>query len=388
MGNPKGRKPYGFGGLVVGLKIQRRPEIRQFCSMNSINLQGGAIRESGTDILSDRVTKVIHDIANMKNLTLAYEAIKNNPGHKAFTRGTDKLDGINLEGLNQIKLELLAGKFNFSPINRMQILKPGKKEIIPLEAVSPRDQVVQTAMLQILEPIYENIFKDCSHGFRPNKSHHSALYSLKHKLFDVSWVLKGSISKCYDSIDHKILVEILRKKIQCDKTITLVKKSLKTPFKENEQLVWPKIGISLENSLSPLLCNIYLHEMDLYIEKLKKSFDKRKQKRQPKQYNLIQHTRWKGYLDSSKKKSLQLVQRGLKDKDPLDINFRILSYIRYADDFVIGIRGSKDNCIKVQNDLGNFLKERLSLNLSLTKNSISNFNKEGVFFLGTQIKRS
>lgn len=387
MGNPKGRKFYGFGGLVVGVKIQRGPETRQFCSMNDINPLGSVIYESGTDILYDRVTKVIHDIANMRNLILAYEAIKSNPGNMTPGVDTLTLDGVSLKWLDQVKSDLLAGKFKFSSVRRVQIPKLGKKETRPLGVVSPRDKIVQTAMLQVLESIYEPVFKDCSHGFRPNKGCHTALRALKQQFSNVSWVIEGDISKCYDSINHDILIRILRKRIQCDKTIALIKKFLKTPFKENDQLVWPKIGTFQGSSLSPLLCNIYLHEMDLYVEDLKKSFDRGKRRRKLKEYRSIQYKLERKDLALSEIKSLRVMLRRLKSKDPfLDPSFRRLSYIRYADDFVIGIIGSRNECIKIREDLGNFLTQKLSLNLSLTKTSISHFNKKGIFFLGTQIK--
>jgi group II intron reverse transcriptase/maturase len=354
--------------------------------MNDINPSGGVTYESGIDNLYDRMTKVIHDIADMRNLILAYEAIKSNPENMTSGADTLTLDGFSLKWLDQVKFDLLAGKFKFSPARRVQIPEPGKNETRPLGVVSPRDKIVQTAMLQVLEPIYEAVFNGCSHGFRPNKGCHTALRALKQKFSNVSWVIEGDISKCYDSIDHDILIRILRKRIQCDKTIALIKRSLKTPFKENDQLVWPKMGIFQGSSLSPLLCNIYLHEMDLYVEDLKKSFDKGKQKRKAKEYRSIQYKLERKNLDLSEVKSLKVMQRGLKSKDTMHSSFRRLCYIRYADDFVIGIIGSRDECVKIREDLGNFLTKKLSLNLSLTKTSISHFNKEGIFFLGTQIK--
>lgn len=386
MGNPKGRKSYGFGGFVVGVKIRRGPETRQFCSMNDINLSRGVTYESGTDNLYDKVTKVIHDIADMRNLILAYEAIKSNPENMTTGADTVTLDGISLKWLDHVKSDLLAGKFRFSPAKRVQIPKPGKNETRSLGVINPRDKIVQTAMLQVLEPIYEAVFIDCSHGFRPNKSCHTALRSLKKKFSKVSWVIKGNISKCYDSIDHEILIRIIRKRIQCDKTIALIKRSLKTPFEDNDQLVWPKLGTFQGSILSPLLCNIYLHEMDLYVEDLKKSVDRGKLKRETKKYRSISYKLERKDLNLFEVKSRKVIVRGLKSKDPLDQSLRRLYYIRYADDFVMGMIGSKDECVKIQEDLGDFLTEKLSLNLSLSKTSVSHFNKEGIFFLGTQIK--
>jgi group II intron reverse transcriptase/maturase len=382
MGSSKRRKSYGFGGFVVELMTRRKPEIRQFHTKSNINPAGGVAKECETDISYDGVTKVIHDIANIKNLTLAYEYIKSKPGNMTSRSYNQTLGGISLEWLNQLSFDLRAGKFQFTPAN---IPKPGKNETRPLGVVSPRDKVVQTAILQVLEPIYETIFLDCSHGFRPNRGCHTALRSLKHKFSNSSWVIEGDISKCYDLIDHDILLRILKKKIKCDKTLALLKFFLKNPFKDYEQFVWSKKGIFQASSLSPLLCNIYLHEMDLYIKNLKQFFNTGKRRRKSPDYIRIQYVLSKKSLNLSEKKNLKTELRKFRSKDPFDPNFRRLNYVRYADKFVIGVIGSKKNCIQIREDLSVFLSEELSLNLSKEKTTISHFNKNGIFFLETSI---
>ena len=386
MGNPKRRKSYGFGGFVVELTIRRRPEIRNLHTTSNINLSRGVTKECEIDILSDGITKVIHDIANIKNLTLAYESIKSKPGNMTPSINNQTLDDVSLKWLTKLSCDLRAGKFQFTPARRVHIPKPGKDETRPLGVVSPRDKVVQKAILQVLEPIYENIFLDCSHGFRPNKGCHTALRSLKQKFSNSIWIIEGDISKCYDSIDHNTLLMILRRRIKCDKTIALIKKSLKNSFMENGQLVWPEKGTFQGSSLSPLLCNIYLHEMDLYVENLKKTFDIGKHRKLSSDYNLIRNILRRKNLSFSEKKTLRLIQRNTRSKDPFDVDFRRLSYVRYADDFLIGIIGPKIDSIKIREDLSKFLLEKLSLNLNLSKTSVSHFNKDDIFFLGTRIK--
>ncbi|MBE0439298.1 MAG: hypothetical protein IBX57_05895 [Gammaproteobacteria bacterium] len=388
MGSPKRRKSYGFGGFVVELMTQREPEIRQFHTKGNINLVGSVAKKCETDILYDGVTKVIHDIASIKNLTLAYKYIKSKPGNMTCGYDNLTLGGISLEWLNQLSFNLRAGKFQFTPARRVYIPKSGKDETRLLEVVSLPDKVVQIAILQVLEPIYENIFLDCSHGLRPNRGCHTALCFLKHKFSNSSWVIEGNISKCYDSIDHEILLRILKKKIKCNKTLALLKKFLKNPFEDHDRLVWPKEGTFQGSSLSSLLCNVYLHEMDLYMENLKQSFNRSKRNIESPNYRHIQYalSLSRKNLDLSEKKNLRAELCKRRSKDSFDSNFRRLNYVRYADDFVIGVVGSKEDCIQIQKDLSVFLSEELSLNLSQKKTAISHFNKDGIFFLETFIK--
>lgn len=364
MGNSKERKFYGFGGLVIELMTRRGSEIRQFYCKSSINLlKEGVVKKSKIDIKYDRITKVIHDIADLKNLILAYESIKSNAELITFKFDDFILSDININWLSQLSLNLLAGKFQFAVTRKVDICTLGQNEIKLVKLASFQDKIVQVAILQVLEPIYENIFLDCSHGFRPNRSCHTALQSLKYKLSNSVWVIKGNISECDGFIDHNILLATLRQNINCDKTLSLIKKFLKSTFYKKEQLPTLKKKIFQDNFLSSLLYNIYLHKMDLYVKEMQKSFDK----------NL-------------KKKFLNAKFHKLNSKDSFDLNSRKLTYIRYADNFVIGIIGSKNDGICIRNDLNNFLSKKLFFDFNLTKIKIAHFNKNGIFFLDTFIK--
>jgi len=338
MGNPKDRKVYGFGGSVVEL-ARREPGTRFYSSLNNIKLSGGDIlkelREINKNI--DFVnSKVIHIISNIDILMFAYESIKKSTPGNIKPRD----DGASLVSLQKISSDLKAGKFDFSPVRKVHVLKRNKEELRSLVLISPRDKVVQTAMLMVLEAIFEPSFHDTSHGFRPGKGCHTALKLVKNTFSNVNWVIKGDISKFYDTIDHQILLNLIKKRISCEKTLTLIKKFFKNSCKDNGRLIYSKIGIFQGSSLIPLLSNICLHEFDKFMEDFKRSFNK---------------------------------------------GIRRLQYVRYSDDFLVGIIGKHSETTKVSQEIKDFLFTSLSLKLNLDKSHITNFNREGTNFLSTFI---
>ena len=388
-GNPKRRKSHGFGVFVVEMMTFRRKTGIKFSTKSTIiNPSGGDIlkelreKNSKTDFIN---YKLIHVIANLNILMLAYESLKSAPRNITTGAGSKNLDGLSLPYLKKISSELRAGKYEFSLARRKYIHKPNKPELIPLEIVSHRDKVVQTAILMVLETIYETTFLNSSHGFRLNKGCHTALNSLEHEFGGVKWVIEGSISKCYDSIDHDILLNLLRKRITCDKTITLIKRSLKNPFMDGGKIIIPKIGTFQGSSLSPLLCNVYLHEMDLYMETLKKTFDLGESRRKHPDYRRIQYFISRTH-DTREKKNYRKLLRTLPSKLSEDNTFRRIKYVRYAGDFVIGIIGSLKDGHMIKEQLKTFLQSELKLTLNDSKTKISNFNRKGIFFLGSEIK--
>jgi group II intron reverse transcriptase/maturase len=388
MGNPKGQKPYGFGGLVVDVS-RRGPEIRFYSSSSVIKPSGSEILKELREINRKSIVnaKVIHIISNIDILILAYEMIKSAPGNMTPGDNRKTLDGVSYDFFQKISSEIKAGKFDFSPAKRVYIPKRNKDELRPLGVVNPRNKIVQTAMLMVLEAIFEPSFKKTSHGFRPGRGWHTALKMVKNTFSNINWVLEGDISKCYDAIDYDILLNLIKKKVSCEKTITLVKKSLRNSYRDKGYLVYPKVGTFQDNSLSPLLCNIYLHEFDIFMEDCKKSFNKGIRRRKNPAYQKIQHQiHYKKTFKTREKKDLVKQLKSLASKDFLDPDFRRLQYIRYADDFLVGIIGRYEESVGIRQKIKDFLSEKLSLNLNLDKTQITHLNKEGIRFLGTFIK--
>src|SRR5258708_17778798 len=171
------------------------------------------IRGSGEKILLKSDELNIKRISNIKNLVLAYESIKSKAVN--MTKGVDPstLDGMNLKYLKNIQSELKEGKFEFKPARIIKIPKPGKIETRSLTIASPREKVIQKAILQVLEPHYEKIFLDSSHGFRPGRGTHTAMRYLEAKFQSVHYILEVDFYKAFDSIDHSSLMNMFNNDI-------------------------------------------------------------------------------------------------------------------------------------------------------------------------------
>ena len=240
-----------------------------------------------------RYGNLIQIIGSFSTINLAYLMIKSNPGISAKGVNNETLDGINLKTLQKISKDTLSGAIKFSPVRRVLIPKPGKSVLRPLGVSSPREKIVQKAIDLVLTAIFEEIFLDCSHGSRPNRSCHSALKHLQLKIGNAStysWVIEGDIKGCFDNIPHSMILKGLRRKVDCPATIDLIKRILGAGYILNEDLkkygqkkakvYKSNIGTPQGIVLSPLFSNIVLHELDVFIEdELKIKFTKGKKRR-------------------------------------------------------------------------------------------------------------
>nr|QUS63793.1 hypothetical protein [Haslea silbo] len=375
MGHPKGRKPYGGGDSV------RESGFKCFSSVTNISEQSCVglkelikINKNNLGLVNN---KLIHIVADSKVLILAYEMIKSNPGNMTPGIDSSTLDKIDLSWIATVSQQLKAGKYEFKPARRVYIPKSGKKGERPLTISSPRDKVVQQAIYLVLNAIYESFFLNSSHGSRPSRGTHTALKDVKFKFQGVKWCIEADIESNFPTIDHKILLTLLRKRISCSKFIALIKKSIKAGYVENSKFVPSNKGLFQGNVTSPILNNIYLHQLDLFMSDFAESFNKGKNCRKSKAFRRVQY-----HMDKSKLKELWK----LNNKDPFDPIFRRLYYIRYVDGFVVGIVGSLEDATMIRNKIDGFLKNELKLSLSSKKTTITHFSKESIFFLGTLVK--
>ena len=185
--------------------------------------------------------------------------------------GVDKMTkeayGQNLEeNIEELLKRLKAGSYRHQPILRVQIEKaPGKTRPIGISTVG--DKIVQGAIREVLEAIYEQDFLPCSHGFRPGRSAHDALRDIdKMGPERVEWVLEADITAFFDSIDRKKLMEILQLRVIDGALLRLIGKCLHVGVLDGEDLTVPDEGTVQGSGLSPLLGNIYLHHiLDLWL---------------------------------------------------------------------------------------------------------------------------
>lgn len=252
------------------------------------------------NIHNQQITPVnIKSISNLKNLIAAYELIRSNPVN--MTRGLDPttLDGISKDYLLRVQKLLKDGKFKFKPARRIQIPKPGKSETRPLTIASPREKIIQKAIQLALEPLYEKDFLEYSHGFRPNRGTRTAIQYVDAKFQSTHFIIEADFSKAFDTIPHDKLLSILKCKIKCGKTMSLIESGLRAGYAEFGRLhKYATTGTPQGSILSPLLCNIYLHELDLYIEDLMKVYNIGKARGRSKEHmrlqNKVKYCRKKG----------------------------------------------------------------------------------------------
>ncbi len=219
--------------------------------------------------------KLIHIISSQEVLILAYELIKSNPDNA--TRGSDLkiLNNLSPDWFKKTSKTLLASQFKFKSARRTYIPKRmDKNKKRPLTINSLRDRVVQQAIHLVLNAIYESTFLDSSHGFRPNRGNHTALRSIKQKFTKVKWCIEVDIDSNFHSISCKILMKFLRRRASCSKFLALVKNSMKAGYFEDDKFIELNAGLFQRNVTSPILNNIYFHELDVFMKNLCDDFRK------------------------------------------------------------------------------------------------------------------
>ncbi len=318
----------------------------------------------------------------------AYSKIYSNEGN--MTAGTDgkSIDGFGMKVINELIEEIKTEKYKPNPVRRTYIPKKNGN-LRPLGIPSIKDKIIQDIVRQILETIYEPIFMNSSHGFRPNRSCHTALYAIKRTCIGSTWCIEGDIKSFFDNIDHDKLIEIIGKKIHDGRFINLISKFLKLGYLENKIKYNTYSGTPQGGIISPILANIYLHEFDKFMEELMKKYNKGKVRKQNPQYmKLYWKRRWaieKGRKDVAE--NLLKEMQTLPAYDPFDNEYIRVKYIRYADDFVIFTNASKDITIKIRDEVQEFIQKTLKLELNLDKTLITHLRDNKVKFLGYEIAK-
>lgn len=330
-------------------------------------------------------TKIFNDLKGLLKLDsiwfAAYLKITKNKGSK--TPGPDGfiIDSLTKNKILEVKTAVLKKEYNWIGFKRIMIPKAGKQgEIRPLGIPTINDRLVQEVLRTIIEPIFEITFSHHSHGFRINRGCHTALRELKTRMKDSVWFIEGDIKSYFDTIDHVILMNLIKRRIKDPLILNLFKTGLKAKVFNNDKTVYiPEIGTPQGGILSPLLSNIYLHELDLFLEKLS--------------------IEYKGSVKSNNRKhnplALKLFRQGLKTHNyrvripsriQNDINDRNCKFVRYADDFLVGVLGPRSMAVEIRDKINVFLKDKLNISLNLDKTKITHISKE-IPFLGYKFSR-
>ncbi len=301
--------------------------------------------------------------------------------------GTDETaEGMSLDKIETIIKALRDEMFRWKPARRVYIPKKNGK-LRPLGLPDWSSKLAQEVMRLLLSAYYEPQFSDHSHGFRPERGCHTALREIK-KWDGTAWFIEGDISKCFDKLDHQVLLTILRENIHDEKFIRLISELLEAGYLEDWKCHATLSGTPQGGVLSPLLANIYLDKLDKYVEQqLIPAYTKGEKRRPNATYNSIMlkasRTRRKGRTEEAEQ--LRRLQQQLPSLDPNDPDFRRLRYVRYADDFLLGFNGPKEEAEEIKQKLEAFLRDNLKLELSQAKTLITHARTGTARFLGYEI---
>ena len=343
--------------------------------------------------------RLYRNLYNPKFYLIAYQHIYGN--HGSMTPGIDGLtmDGIGMERIEKIIAQMRNYSYKPNPVRRQYIPKKnGKKR--PLGIPSTEDKLVQEVVRMILESIYEPTFSNQSHGFRPKRSCHSALVQIQKTYTGVKWFVEGDIKGCFDNIDQHTLVSILHRRIKDEHFIALIWKFLRAGYMEDWKWNGTYSGAAQGSVISPILANIYMNELDEYMAELKAKFDKGMERandpeyarRKAKWYGYKQTTmkNWERYTDEERRARTAEIQHrfeawsSLPSMDQMDKSYKRIQYCRYADDFLIGVIGSKKDAGWIRDLVKVFLAEKLHLELSMDKTLITNATDKAKF-LGYEV---
>ena len=244
----------------------------------------------------------------------------------------------------------------------------------------------------ILECIYEPSFSNLSHGFRPGRSIHTALSQVS-GWSGTTWFIEGDISACFDEIDHRILIRILRERIKDERFLNLIRKLLNAGYFDMENVFHNTTEGAPQGSLcSPILANIYLNELDKFVETIIRRETKGNYRKQNPEYaRILREMKKISGMDrtpENKRKYRELLKKrnSIRSVDMFDLDFVRIKYVRYADDFLIGVIGDRKLCESIKMELQEFLSGSLHLRLSMEKTKITHAHNDFAQFLGYRIQ--
>lgn len=324
---------------------------------------------------------------------VAYQHLYSNKG--AGTKGVtdDTADGFSEIYIENIIDALKNEMYQPKPVRRTYIKKSNGK-MRPLGLPVFTDKLIQEAIRMILEAIYEPIFSDYSHGFRPVRSCHTALAQIKKEFTGARWFIEGDIKGCFDNINHAVLVEIINQKIKDARFLKLIRSFLKAGYMEDWKYHETYSGCPQGGIISPILANIYLNELDRHVMKIKKEFDVATKARYTPEYTKLVGLRQRLHnkiknsngiereklIEEYKTATAQMLKLPAKQCDDKKIK-----YVRYADDFLIAVNGNRQDCEKIKQELTEFISTTLKMELSQEKTLITHSNTPARF-LGYDVR--
>jgi len=350
-----------------------------------------------------RFTRLYRLLRQNGLLAIARERIGKNKG--AQTPGVDGLTMADMENAEIIRMseELKGGRYQPQPVRRVYIPKRNGK-LRPLGIPTSRDKIVQAGVTLILEAIYEPIFRKCSHGFRAQHSTITALKQVSSAYRSgAKWIIEGDITDCFGSIPHGVILNCLRKRIKDERFIDLIRKMLQAGVMEAGHVAATYSGTPQGGIASPILANIVLHELDVWLENQMgvnppaQTPDEMNARSNPEymrlHYRIVDIRR---YLDGKrpipKKSTPEGLRQELREKlhlrslQPRSLPRKVTFYTRYADDFVVMLcDASKTEALQLKQAIAVWMQANLGLTLNQEKTHVTHW-KDTIRFLGYELE--
>jgi group II intron reverse transcriptase/maturase len=345
----------------------------------------GVLRERGRRGLP--CDELYRQVFNPQMYLLAYGRIYSNKG--AMTPGVtqETVDGMSLGKIRRIIDAMRHERYRFKPARRTYIPKKNGK-LRPLGLPTWSDKLVGEVVRLLLEAYYEPTFSDRSHGFRPGRGCHTALREVANTWTGTTWFVEGDIADCFGSFDQQVMLSILAEKVHDNRFLRLLRNMLQAGYLED--WVWNATlsGAPQGGCASPVLSNIYLHQLDDFVETVLIPEYTRgdRRARNPvylKEAAALARARRAG--DRAEARKARDRMRDLPSGDPHDPDFRRLRYVRYCDDHLLGFTGPKAEAEEIKRRLAQFLREDLKLELSQDKTLITHARSDRASFLGYEI---
>lgn len=338
-------------------------------------------------------------------LLLALEKIQGNKGVR--TPGVDGqlMAEVTPKEILKLSQELANRTYQPQPVRRVYIPKRSNpQKLRPLGIPTSRDRVVQAGVALILEALYEPLFRNCSHGFRPGRSTITALrpaataYRAGGK-----WIVEGDLADCFGSIPHHVLLNCLRKRIRDERFIDVIRRMLQAGVMESGNYHRTYSGTPQGGIASPILANVVLHELDTWMEaeldanppaQTYQELNARKNPEYQRLSNRISDLR--RYLDGKRPKPKGRSEAELRQElrnalaarrqMPCYQPRRAIYYTRYADDFLVVLcHMSKAEATALKERMAHWLHKTLGLTLNQDKTLVTHW-RERLRFLGYHLQ--
>ena len=345
----------------------------------------GIIHERGRRRLP--LEDIYRQLYNRDLYLRAYGRIYRNDG--AMTPGSmpETVDAMSLEKIDTLIGLLRRESYRWTPVRRTYIPKKSGK-LRPLGIPTWSDKLLQEVIRSLLEAYYEPQFSRHSHGFRPGRGCHTALGEITRHWRGVKWYIEGDIVQCFDRLDHSTLLSTLNEKLHDNRFLRLLSNLLQTGYLEDWKYHATLSGSPQGGVISPILSNVYLDRLDQFVETVLLPAHNHGDRRRPfpPYMALLNAARrqWNAGHPDEARRLRQQAQR-MASRDPDDPDFRRLWYVRYADDFLLGFSGPREEAEQIKQRLQGFLHETLGLELSQEKTLITHARTEAARFLGYEI---